>query len=92
MRRGEERKMDNSRGNETGRKWHGVENIIWESKRKVNLEYVERHMIIFWEKKELLEVNWLFNLSLLKSSLMAKWSDKQQVAPQGTDRPGSPLF
>lgn len=84
--------MDNSRGNETGRKWHGVENIIWESKRKVNLEYVERHMIIFWEKKELLEVNWLFNLSLLKSSLMAKWSDKQLVAPQGTDRPGSPLF
>lgn len=69
-----------------------MENTIWESKRKLDLEDVERHKAIFWEKKGFSGVNGLFNFSLFNNPLMAKWSDKQLVAPQGTDRPGSPLF
>lgn len=69
-----------------------MENTIWESKRKLDLEDMERHKAIFWEKKGFSGVNGLFNFSLFNNPLMAKWSDKQLVAAQGTDRPGSPLF
>lgn len=54
-----------------------MENTIWESKRKLDLEDMERHKAIFWEKKGFSGVNGLFNFSLFNNPLMAKWSDKQ---------------
>lgn len=69
-----------------------METIIWESKRKRDLEDVGSDEAVFWEKKGFSGVNGLFNFPLLNNGLVAWRSDKQPVAPWSSDRPGSPLF